>query len=63
LALCFPFHKFDLILPVKQRLITTVKSILEFFDQVGLSWHPKETLLFQTLFPYEIHTLLHQERG
>lgn len=44
--------------PVKLRFLPAVKSILKLFDQVGLAWHPEETLLIESLLPNEIHTLL-----
>lgn len=52
-----------LCLPVKQRLVAAVEGLLQLFDQVGLSWHPKETLLVQTPLPDEVHTLLYQQGG
>ena len=48
-------------LPVKQRLVPAVESLLKLFDQVGLSGHPEETLLIQTPLSDEVHTLLHQQ--
>ena len=50
-------------LPVKQRLVPAVEGLLQLFDQVGLSRHPKQTLLVQSPLPDEVHALLHQQRG
>lgn len=50
-------------LPVKRRFFSTVKGILQLFDQVGLSWEPEQTLLLKAPLSDEIHTLLHKHGG
>lgn len=50
--------QFIIVIPVKLRFLSTIKSILKLFDQVGLAWHPEETLLIEPLLPNKIHTLL-----
>lgn len=50
-------------IPIKRGLFATVKGILQFFDQVGLSREPKQTLLLQAPLPDEVHTLLDKHGG
>lgn len=50
-------------LPIKRGLLSTVKGILQLFDQVGLSWQPEKALFLKTPLPNEIHALLYQHRG
>lgn len=47
--------------PVKQGFLSTVKRILQIFDEVGLSRHPKEPLLCEASLPNKVHTLFHQQ--
>lgn len=51
------------ILPVKRRLLSTVKRILQLLDKVSLPRQPKKAFFFQPPLPDKIHTLLHQHRS
>lgn len=50
-------------IPVKRGLFATVEGVLQLFDQVGLSWEPKKTLLLEAPLPYEVHALLNEHGG
>lgn len=49
--------------PVKKRFLSTVKRVLQIFDEVGLSRHAEEPLLGEASLADEVHALLHQQRG
>lgn len=50
-------------LPVKWRLLSTVKGILELLNEVSLAWQPEKTLFFQPPLSDKVHTLFHQHWG
>lgn len=50
-------------LPIKRGLFSTVKGVLQLFDQVRPSGQPEESLLPKAPLTNEIHTLLNQHRG
>lgn len=50
-------------LPIEGGFFPTVKSILQLFDQVGLSGQPEQPLLPEAPLPDEIGTLFHQHGG
>lgn len=48
------------VLPVKRRLFSTVKSILQLLDEICLPRQSEKAFLLQPPLSDEIHTLLHQ---
>uniref|UniRef100_A0A8C3M7B3 Uncharacterized protein n=1 Tax=Geospiza parvula TaxID=87175 RepID=A0A8C3M7B3_GEOPR len=49
--------------PVKKGFLSTVKRVLQIFDEVGLPRHAEEPLLGEASLADEVHALLHQQRG
>lgn len=48
------------VLPVKRRLFSTVKGILQLLDEVGLPRQSEKALFLQPPLADEVHALLHQ---
>lgn len=48
------------VLPVKRRLLSTVKGILQLLDEISLPRQSEKALFLQPPLSDEVHTLLHQ---